>query len=266
MRRVLAWIARLVVEGPIGRRVIAVLFMLYLLPALFIGWAVYALATLVIMTISRYREYAADRGAVLMMGAPEQLQSALQKIAATMPLIPKRDLRAVAGLNAFFVVPVRDGDGGFALDPLGFFPTHPPLARRLEQLAAVARDVGQSVAARDTRRPDATLLAPPERPPNEPAVLSLLSAGCYWLLVVAAVTLLRDTSLGPIMFVSALALFAFGCGIVLALKGIGRAQGGASGMPLALLSLTLLLGPYAAGILGMMAMAGLSLIDLGPLA
>lgn len=266
-RRPLAWIARLPAEGPIGRRVISVLLMLYMLPALFMGWVAYAVATLLIMTISRYREYAGDRGAVLITGAPEQLQSALQKIAAAMPLIPKRDLRAVAGLNAFFVVPARNEGGRFALDPLEFFPTHPPLQRRLERLTAVAQILGRSVAADDpSRRPDAAPPARPERPPNEPAVLSLFSAGCYWLLVVGGLTLFRDASLGPIMLVSALALFAFGYGIVSALKGIGRAQAGASGMPYAVLSLTLLLGPYAVAVLGMVAVAGLSLADVGPLA
>ena len=265
-RSVLGWIARLAMEGPVGRRVIAVLFMLYVLPALFMAWVAYALATLLIMTISRHREYAADRGAVLITGAPEQLQSALQKITAAMPLIPARDLRAVAGLNAFFVVPASDGGGGLPLDPLGFFPTHPPLERRLEQLGAISRVVGRSVAAGDLALPDAAPPARPDRLRNEPAVLSFFSAGCYWLLVVSAVTLFQDAPPGPIMLVSALALSAFGAGIVFALKGIARAQAGASGRVWAVLSLTLLLGPYAIGILGMIAVAGLSLIDLGPLA
>ena len=57
----------------------------------------YALSYILIRTISRYREYAADRGSALITGAPEHLMSALQKIASQMTLIPQRDLREVAG-------------------------------------------------------------------------------------------------------------------------------------------------------------------------
>ncbi len=65
----------------------------------------YVISWILIMTISRYREYAADRGAALLTGAPEQLMSALQKIASQMTRIPNRDLREVAGMNAFFIFP-----------------------------------------------------------------------------------------------------------------------------------------------------------------
>ncbi len=60
---------------------------------------------LLTFTISRYREYAADRGSVLLTGAPEQLMSALQKVTGEMAQIPKRDLRTLAGLNAMFIIP-----------------------------------------------------------------------------------------------------------------------------------------------------------------
>src|SRR5207302_6291750 len=62
----------------------------------------YVLSWILIRTISRYREYAADRGSALMTGAPEYLMSALQKIASDIVRIPQRDLREVAGMNAFF--------------------------------------------------------------------------------------------------------------------------------------------------------------------
>ena len=55
--------------------------------------------------ISRYREFAADRGAAVITGAPEYLMSALQKIASQMSRIPQRDLREVQGMNAFFIIP-----------------------------------------------------------------------------------------------------------------------------------------------------------------
>ena len=65
----------------------------------------YFLSWILIRTISRYREYAADRGSALITGAPEYLMSALQKISSQMTLIPQRDLREVEGMNAFFIIP-----------------------------------------------------------------------------------------------------------------------------------------------------------------
>ena len=68
---------------------------------------VYALSFILIRTISRYREYAADRGSALITGAPEYLMSALQKISSQMTLIPNQDLRQVEGMNAFFIIPAK---------------------------------------------------------------------------------------------------------------------------------------------------------------
>src|SRR2546423_539367 len=67
----------------------------------------YVISWVLIRTISRYREYAADRGSALITGAPEYLMSALQKIASQISLIPQRDLREVAGMNAFFIIPTN---------------------------------------------------------------------------------------------------------------------------------------------------------------
>ena len=68
---------------------------------------VYAISFILIRTISRYREYAADRGSALITGAPEYLMSALQKISSQMTLIPNRDLRQVEGMSAFFIIPAK---------------------------------------------------------------------------------------------------------------------------------------------------------------
>src|SRR5919197_915417 len=68
----------------------------------------YFLSQLLILAISRYREFAADRGSALITGAPEHLMSALQKIASRMTQIPQQDLREGAGMNAFFIVPTSD--------------------------------------------------------------------------------------------------------------------------------------------------------------
>jgi heat shock protein HtpX len=103
---------------------------------------VYALSWVLMMAISRYREYAADRGSALITGAPEHLMSALQKIASRMTQIPQRDLREVEGMNAFFIIPTSVKQRGAE-----FFMTHPPLEKRLAALAEIAREMGRPVAA-----------------------------------------------------------------------------------------------------------------------
>jgi heat shock protein HtpX len=98
----------------------------------------YALSFVLIRTISRYREYAADRGAALLTGSPEYLMSALQKIASQMTLIPQRDLREVQGMNAFFIVPTNVKNAAAEL-----FMTHPPLEKRIARLAEISREMGR---------------------------------------------------------------------------------------------------------------------------
>lgn len=102
---------------------------------------VYALSYVLIRTISRYREYSADRGSALITGAPEYLMSALQKISSQMTLIPNRDLRAVEGLSAFFIVSpkIRSALGELFMD-------HPPIEKRLAALSEIAREMGRPVA------------------------------------------------------------------------------------------------------------------------
>jgi heat shock protein HtpX len=100
----------------------------------------YVISYVLILMISRYREYAADRGAALITGAPENLMSALQKIAGQIQQIPQRDLREVQGMNAFFIVPTNwKGAAG------ELFMTHPPLEKRLARLAEIAREMGRPV-------------------------------------------------------------------------------------------------------------------------
>jgi heat shock protein HtpX len=101
----------------------------------------YALSYVLIRTISRYREYAADRGSALITGAPENLMSALQKIASDITRIPQRDLREVAGMNAFFIVPTN-----WRAQVGELFMDHPPLEKRLAALSQIARDMGRPVA------------------------------------------------------------------------------------------------------------------------
>jgi heat shock protein HtpX len=101
----------------------------------------YVISFVLIRTISRYREYAADRGSALITGAPENLMSALQKIASGITQIPQKDLREVAGMNAFFIVPTnwRNQVGELFMD-------HPPLEKRIAALSQIAREMGKSVS------------------------------------------------------------------------------------------------------------------------
>jgi len=101
----------------------------------------YFLSQILILAISRYREFAADRGSALITGAPENLMSALQKISSEMFRIPQRDLREVESMNAFFIIPANV-KGSFK----GLFLTHPPLEKRLAALAEIAREMGRPVA------------------------------------------------------------------------------------------------------------------------
>jgi heat shock protein HtpX len=101
----------------------------------------YALSFILIRTISRYREYAADRGSALITGAPEQLMSALQRISSDIVRIPERDLREVAGMNAFFIVPTN-----WKRQVGELFMDHPPLEKRLAALEQIAREMGRPVS------------------------------------------------------------------------------------------------------------------------
>jgi heat shock protein HtpX len=84
---------------------------------------------LIIRAISRYREFAADRGSAQLTGKPVKLANALMKISGTMKQIPTKDLRQVEGLNAFFIVPAVSGS------TIGnLFSTHPPVEKRIQKL------------------------------------------------------------------------------------------------------------------------------------
>jgi heat shock protein HtpX len=96
---------------------------------LLVSLAVYVVSFFLMQSLSRYREFAADRGAAVITGRPSALASALQKISAGMHRIPQQDLRAASELQAFFIFPAGAGK---SLSNL--FSTHPPLEKRLERL------------------------------------------------------------------------------------------------------------------------------------
>jgi heat shock protein HtpX len=101
---------------------------------------VYAISWVLIRTISRYREYAADRGSAIITGAPENLMSALQKISSNITQIPQRDLREVQGMNAFFIIPTN-----WKTNMSEWMMDHPPLEKRLAALSQIAREMGKAV-------------------------------------------------------------------------------------------------------------------------
>ena len=94
-----------------------------------VSLAVYVISFFLMQALSRYREFAADRGAALITGRPSALSSALMKISGGMARIPQRDLRAAGELNAFFIFPAGTGK---ALGSL--FSTHPPMEKRIAAL------------------------------------------------------------------------------------------------------------------------------------
>jgi heat shock protein HtpX len=111
------------------------------LVVLVVSVVTYFLSQILILAISRYREFAADRGSALITGAPENLMSALQKIASGITQIPQQDLREVEGMNAFFIIPTNWRKRGGEL-----FMTHPPLEKRLAALSEIAREMGRPVS------------------------------------------------------------------------------------------------------------------------
>ena len=102
-----------------------------ILVVILVSAVVYLISYVLIQTLSRYREFAADRGSAIITGRPSSLSSALLKISGTMDQIPQRDLRAASGeLAAFYIFPPKAKQSVSNL-----FATHPPLEARLEALA-----------------------------------------------------------------------------------------------------------------------------------
>jgi heat shock protein HtpX len=90
---------------------------------------VYAISFLLLRALSRYREFAADRGSAVLTGRPSALASALLKISGTMERVPTQDLRRAEGMSAFFILPARTKKS-----LMNIFADHPPLEQRLAAL------------------------------------------------------------------------------------------------------------------------------------
>ncbi len=101
-----------------------------LLVVILVSAVVYALSFVLLQALSRYREFAADRGSAVLTGRPSALASALMKISGSIEQIPSRDLRSAEGMSAFFIVPARAKQS-----LMNVFADHPPLEKRLAALA-----------------------------------------------------------------------------------------------------------------------------------
>lgn len=106
--------------------------------ALLVALVVQAVSFVLIRTLSRYREYAADRGSALITGEPGNLASALMRIEGTIESgrIPDRDLRQARGVSALMIMPALRGESAMEL-----FSTHPSLQHRIERLQRIQKQM-----------------------------------------------------------------------------------------------------------------------------
>jgi heat shock protein HtpX len=101
-----------------------------------ISIGVWIVSFLLIRALSRYREYAADRGSAIITGQPSDLASALMKISGLMDRVPSQDLRKVEGMNAFFIIPAISGSSIMDL-----FSTHPSVEKRIAKLEKMQQEM-----------------------------------------------------------------------------------------------------------------------------
>ena len=96
---------------------------------LLVSFAVYVISFFLMLALSRYREFGADRGSAIITGRPSALASALMKLSGAMQRVPDQDLRQVGRMNAFFIVPTS-----VKKSVAGLFATHPPMEARIARL------------------------------------------------------------------------------------------------------------------------------------
>ena len=109
---------------------------------LLVSLAVYVISFVLMLALSRYREFSADRGAALITGRPSALGSALMKLSGQMQRVPEQDLRAAGQMNAFFIVPASVKNTAKTL-----FSTHPSMEQRVARLQALESQLQQRVTA-----------------------------------------------------------------------------------------------------------------------
>jgi len=106
--------------------------------AILASLVVWIISFFLIRALSRYREFAADRGGAVITGQPSALASALLKISGRMDQVPQEDLRDTAEMNAFFIIPIRSGIVG------RLFSTHPSTEKRVERLRQLEKELESS--------------------------------------------------------------------------------------------------------------------------
>ncbi|MEA2254744.1 MAG: heat shock protein HtpX [Solirubrobacteraceae bacterium] len=106
------------------------------LVVLLVSLVVYVLSFFLMLALSRYREFAADRGAALITGRPSALSSALIKIQSGIERVPQRDLRAAEGMSAFFII-----SPALKSSFRTIFMDHPPTEKRIEQLSRLEQQL-----------------------------------------------------------------------------------------------------------------------------
>ena len=104
-----------------------------------VSFLVYLVSFFLIRAISRYREYAADRGSAILTGRPSALMSALIKISHTAGRIPNRDLRQAEMVSALFIFPAVSRGSLLEL-----FQTHPTLEHRLQYLRRIEAEMSRT--------------------------------------------------------------------------------------------------------------------------
>jgi heat shock protein HtpX len=91
---------------------------------------VYFLGQLLVLALTRYREYGADHTGAEISGNPGALADALEKISGTVNTIPDKDLRKLQTANAFLIIPAALKNEG----SMNLWSTHPPLTERVKRL------------------------------------------------------------------------------------------------------------------------------------
>jgi heat shock protein HtpX len=107
---------------------------------LLVSVAVYVISFFLMMSLSRYREFVADRGAALFTGRPSALASALRKISSGLDRLPQQDLRVANEMSAFFIASPKKVVSGL-------FATHPPMEKRIEQLMRLEAELQRGTLA-----------------------------------------------------------------------------------------------------------------------
>ncbi len=103
---------------------------------LIVAGIVWFLSFLIIRAISRYREFAADRGGAYLTGKPMNLSRALMKISGEVKMAPVPQLKKIEGMNAFFIIPAISGQ-----TIARFFSTHPPVTERVKRLMRIEQEL-----------------------------------------------------------------------------------------------------------------------------